>query len=206
MEKNKLFKVTLFDGSSYVESGRDALEVKKKALKKHNCMEDVRVRQVDNRSREWRQASSKLNNILNKRREKGANLFDVIRGLSRKLILKGKSLGLNKLAGRIHANAVEHGFWPAGRSDAECIALMHSELSEALEACREPMLPDYPYAYITKHTPGRPPRPAGIAEEMADTIIRILDFSGARHIDIDRAVREKMAYNKSRPYKHGKNF
>lgn len=151
--------------------------------------------------------SNRINGYLSKRREKGANLFEVIRKLNRKLILSKKSPDLNSLARQVHSNAIKKGFWPAsGRSDGECIALMHSELSEALEALRKPMIPKYPYAWVIKIERNKPPKPVGIAEELADTIIRILDFCGARHIDIDRAVKMKILYNKTRPFRHGKKF
>jgi hypothetical protein len=41
-------------------------------------------------------------------------------------------------------------------------------------------------------------------EELADTIIRILDICGAIHIDIDKEVEEKMKVNEGRPIRHGK--
>ena len=48
-----------------------------------------------------------------------------------------------------------------------------------------------------------PYKPCGVPSEIADLIIRALDFSGEHGIDIERAVLEKMAYNKTRPFKHG---
>jgi NTP pyrophosphatase (non-canonical NTP hydrolase) len=41
-------------------------------------------------------------------------------------------------------------------------------------------------------------------EELADIIIRVLDTSKARGIDIGKAVEMKMAYNSGRPFMHGK--
>lgn len=46
-------------------------------------------------------------------------------------------------------------------------------------------------------------KPEGIAVEMADCIIRILDWCGKEGIDIDRIISTKHEYNKSRPYRHG---
>lgn len=134
------------------------------------------------------------------------DLHDVIRKLGRQLFTRKKVKTMNQLAREIHRNAKEKGFWPRGRSDAECIALIHSEVSEALEALRAPILPKDPYAFVIKHEPGKPPKPYGLHEELADIIIRVLDFSAARKIDIDRAVRMKIAYNKTRKHKHGKKF
>lgn len=39
--------------------------------------------------------------------------------------------------------------------------------------------------------------------EMADCLIRILDWFGKEGLDVDRIICEKMEYNKSRPYRHG---
>lgn len=49
----------------------------------------------------------------------------------------------------------------------------------------------------------RPRKPVGVPSELADIIVRVLDFSGEHGIDIERAVLEKMAYNRTRPHKHG---
>lgn len=43
-------------------------------------------------------------------------------------------------------------------------------------------------------------------DEIADAIIRILDFCGANNIDIDSHVKAKLEYNRTRPFKHGKKY
>lgn len=102
---------------------------------------------------------------------------------------------LNELAKEIHKNAVEHGWWEGDRNFGELIALVHSELSEALEEWRnkKPYNENY---YIDK-------KPEGIPSELADVIIRILDMVAFYNIDIDKAIAEKHEYNKTRPFKHG---
>lgn len=100
---------------------------------------------------------------------------------------------MNDLAHEIHENAVEHGWWDEERKLPEIIALCHSELSEALEEYRK----DMPYIHVENG------KPEGVAVELADCIIRILDFCGYAGINIDFALRMKHEYNKGRPYRHG---
>lgn len=101
-------------------------------------------------------------------------------------------------------NSKSHGFWEAlegADADQESlmlggkVGLMHSELSEMLEALRHP---EKPCEKI--------PEISNIAEEAADTVIRLLDFCGHMNIDLGYAIVKKMEYNASRPHKHGKTF
>jgi NTP pyrophosphatase (non-canonical NTP hydrolase) len=41
-------------------------------------------------------------------------------------------------------------------------------------------------------------------EELADVAIRLFDLAGSLRIDLEGAIRKKMAFNETRPHKHGK--
>ena len=105
-------------------------------------------------------------------------------------------MNLDEWAREIHKIAVEHGWWDEKRSFGEVVALCHSELSEALEADRRGEA-------LAEERDGKP---EGVAVEMADCLIRILDWFGRVGIDPEIVVAEKVAYNRGRPYKHGKRY
>jgi len=96
---------------------------------------------------------------------------------------------IKKLQKICHKIAKEKGFWDKDRNDGELIALMHSELSEALEALRQ-----------------TDERKNNIGEELADCVIRICDYCEARGVDLEKEINRKLEINKRRPYRHNKRF
>ena len=88
-----------------------------------------------------------------------------------------------------------NGFWDGPQdSFGQKIALVHSELSEALEADRKSLKDD------------KLPDRDGREVELADAMIRIFDLAGRYNMDLGGALVAKIAYNASRPYKHGKAY
>ena len=102
---------------------------------------------------------------------------------------------LISLQSEIHTTAKKKGWWDTPRTFAECIALVHSELSEALEAKRDG-------DKIDKHCG----RFKNAEVELGDAIIRILDLAAHEGMDVPRAMLAKMEYNETREYRHGKVF
>jgi len=102
-------------------------------------------------------------------------------------------LKINEFADAIHENAVDHGWWEHHRKLPEIVALCHSELSEALEAYRDS---DTLVALVDG-------KPEGIAVEMVDCMIRIMDYLAHEEVDIEYLLEVKHKYNCARPYKHG---
>lgn len=104
---------------------------------------------------------------------------------------------LNDLSTGLHA-ANRHwwtdpttGEYPIKRNKGELIALIHSELSEALEGVRKDSMDD--------HLPHRKSEEV----ELADVLIRLFDYAGAYNIDLTAATREKVEYNVNRAdHKH----
>lgn len=105
---------------------------------------------------------------------------------------------LNLLRDQIYAGNVKAGWWtnlatgdlkPQGdvTEILAKLALVHSEVSEALEGCRKNLMDD------------KLPHRKMIEVELADALIRILDLCGHEGLDIGGAVVEKLAFNAIRP-------
>ena len=116
--------------------------------------------------------------------EEAADLFKYLVKENEKLRL----VAINTLCAQAYETAKSKGWHEEERETGTLLALIHSEVSEALEADRKGDKENF-------------------AEELADVCIRIFDLCGLKNIDLEKAILEKMERNKSRTYKHGgKNY
>lgn len=119
---------------------------------------------------------------------------------------------INEWSAAVYALAVSKGWWvandapPSTQDILAKIALIHSELSEALEVVRDnDFNPAHTWEVGRCTRPGDPPpKPEGFGIELADAVIRIFDLAEACGVDLERCIAVKHNYNKSRPYRHGK--
>lgn len=91
---------------------------------------------------------------------------------------------INNLCKEAYETAKSKGWHDEPREMGTILALIHSEVSEALEADRKGNTDNF-------------------VEELADVCIRIFDLCGFMGIDLESAISKKMEYNKTRTYKHG---
>ena len=105
---------------------------------------------------------------------------------------------LTALARAIREINQRKGFWDEPRNLGEMLMLAVSELSEALEEDRS----GQPIVYF------KDGKPEGVAVEIIDCIIRLLDTLTSLDliVSIEHILLEKLSYNNSRPYKHGREY
>lgn len=97
-----------------------------------------------------------------------------------------------------YENSKNKGWHPEGekRNIPEMLALIHSEISEALEEYRKPEA-NLQEIYYEKG------KPEGFGVELADTVIRIGDLCGMLGIDLEKMIDTKIEFNATRPHRHG---
>lgn len=119
-------------------------------------------------------------------------------------------MNIKELSTEIHKTNTEKGFWDEPRNIGELLMLIVTELSEALEAHRtERIALTSPYKQNTigfnkekfdtfiKDT---------FEDELADVALRLFDLAEGLNIDLEWHIQQKLEYNKTRPYRHGKKY
>lgn len=104
-----------------------------------------------------------------------------------------KMLKIKEFQKEVHALARSKGWYDTDRSPLELQMLIVSEIAEATEAVRKGVMVEY----------GENGKPEGEASEMADALIRILDYCEYRGIDLEDMILKKHEFNKTRSYRHG---
>lgn len=94
-----------------------------------------------------------------------------------------------------HGTAVSKGFWDKPRNDGELLMLIVTEIAEACEAARHGDPAD-----------DKIPEFTGMEAELADAVIRIMDFAAGRKLRVAEALVAKMKFNATRSRMHGKQF
>lgn len=113
--------------------------------------------------------------------------------------------GTNEGAKIIFQNNKAKGFWNKELNIGERLMLVTSELGEALEAHRKNRFADFSDFEDTPESFAKHIKDT-FEDELADTIIRLLDLCGGLEIDIEKHINLKLEYNKTRPYLHGKQY
>lgn len=125
---------------------------------------------------------------------------------------------LNRISQKIHQNAKDKGFFDGPKNIGEMLALIHSEVSEALEADRKGNTANLDlflqeYEAQKQHGDEEAFKFAfkqhvkdSFEDELCDVIIRVFDLAAFKGIDIDQHLLLKMRYNSMREHKHGKKY
>ena len=93
---------------------------------------------------------------------------------------------LNQVRDICHQQAKENGWWDKPPEIGTLLALIHSEVSEALKGALKDAQDE--------HLPHR----KSLEVELGDVIMRVMDTAGRYNLDIGGAIAEKLEYNKTR--------
>jgi len=126
-------------------------------------------------------------------------------------------MDIRELGRAIHENSKSKGFWDKERNIGEMLMLIVSEASEALEADRDSRFSDWSFdeppiinadllddesfkVQFEKYVKNT------MEDELADMVIRVIDLSYSRGMDLEWHIKQKMRYNSMREHRHGKKY
>lgn len=120
-------------------------------------------------------------------------------------VIAGSAKSLAQMQAEITEVNLALGWHDKPVSFGEAMALLHSEVSEALDAWRHWEFEDAttPRVYMPGGKLGPPPKPEGVGSEFADVLIRLMDACERFGVDLAAEYERKIAYNRTRPYRHG---
>lgn len=122
---------------------------------------------------------------------------------------------INELSNEIHKNNIAKGFYEDEKNIGEMLALIHSEVSEALEADRKGRYAGEGAAdYVVKNSHNdnyfqelfKRDIKDTFEDELADIMIRVMDLAAHKKINLEAHIALKVRFNTLRPYKHGKRY
>lgn len=128
--------------------------------------------------------------------------------------LRTRSEVLRDMQSEVRQVNEANGWFESDRRFGEDIALLHSEVSEALEEYRVHGLRSYYLdeegqpVYIADEVTGetgdyRGRKPLGVGSEFADVLVRLLDSCDRAGVDLAWEFTQKIAYNRTRGHRHG---
>lgn len=120
---------------------------------------------------------------------------------------------INKLSKEIHENNKAKGFYEDKKNIGEMLCLIHSEVSEALEADRKDVFATKNILAVNGWVTDEDFKESfkrGVKDtfedELADIMIRVMDLAAFKGVDLEQHIKAKMRYNSLRPHKHGKKY